>query len=95
MHDSNLPFYKSKLEIIKLCIRNSCIFKSITLYKFNEGEIKVLKNGLIELMEVAEEQATEESSRDSQDTTALGTLTSTPRATLTGFNTKCSYTMES
>ena len=52
-------------------------FKSITLSKFNEGDIKALKDGLIELMEVAEEQATEERSRDSRDTTALGTLTST------------------
>ena len=52
-------------------------FKSITLSKFNESEIKALKNGLIELMEVAVEQATEESSQDIRDTTALGTLTST------------------
>ena len=35
-------------------------FNSITLSKFNEGDIKALKDGLIELMEVAEEQATEE-----------------------------------
>ena len=54
-------------------------FKSITLSKFNEGDIKALKDGLIELMEVAEEQAKDERSRDSRDTTALGTLTSTLR----------------
>jgi len=46
-------------------------FKNITLSKFKEGEIQTLKNGLIELMEVAKEQAseaTEESSGDSQGT---------------------------
>ena len=46
-------------------------FKNITLSKFNEGEIKALKGGLIELMEM-KEQATEEGS---QGTTALSTLT--------------------
>ena len=47
-------------------------FKNITLSKFNEGEIKAMKDGLIELMEMVEEQATEEGS---QGTTALSTLT--------------------
>ena len=47
-------------------------FKNITLSKFNEGEMKALKGDLIELMEMVEEQATEEGS---QGTAALSTLT--------------------
>ena len=47
-------------------------FKIIKLPKFDEGEIKALKDGLIELMEMVEKQATEEGS---QGTTAVSTLT--------------------
>ena len=32
-------------------------FKNTTLSKYNEGEINVLKDGLIELMEMVEEQS--------------------------------------
>ena len=53
-------------------------FKNITLSKYNKGEIKVLKDGLIELMEMVEEQATEEGSHGTTctiTTTTLSTLT--------------------
>ena len=53
-------------------------FKNITLSKYNEGEIKILKDGLIELMEMVEEQATEEGSHGTTSTittTTLSTLT--------------------
>ena len=64
-------------------------FKNITLSKYNEREIKVLKDGLIELMEMVEEQATEEGSHGTTctiTTTTLSTLTksgdsATPPAT--------------